>query len=76
MQILGAGAFALAAVHTVGSSGGECAVGIGIHVFFAQYRISQRPVIEVVEDAYSVRRSITPLQQNLELPILQEVLLA
>ena len=33
-----------------------------------QYRISQRPVIEVVEDAYSVRRSVTPLQQNLELP--------
>lgn len=33
-----------------------------------QYRICHRPVIEVVKDAYSVRRSVTPVQQDLELP--------
>lgn len=33
-----------------------------------QYRICHRPTIEVVSDAYSVRRSVTPLLENLELP--------
>lgn len=33
-----------------------------------QYRICHRPVIEIVEDAYSVRRTVTPVLQALELP--------
>lgn len=33
-----------------------------------QYRISHRPVVEVVEDAYSLRRSVTPIRQDLGLP--------
>lgn len=33
-----------------------------------QYRVCHRPVIEVVKDAYSVRRSVTPLQQDLVIP--------
>lgn len=33
-----------------------------------QYRISHRPVIQVVEDAYSPRRSVQPMMQELELP--------
>lgn len=33
-----------------------------------QYRICGRPVIEVVEDAYSTRRTVTPIRQELELP--------
>jgi len=33
-----------------------------------QYCISHRPVVEVVEDAYSPRRSVTPVVQALELP--------
>lgn len=33
-----------------------------------QYRICHRPVIEVVKDAYSVGRSVTPVLQDLELP--------
>ena len=33
-----------------------------------QYRICHRHMVDVVEDAYSVRRSVVPIQQNLELP--------
>ena len=33
-----------------------------------QYRISHRPVVQVVEDAYSPRRSVTPVRRDLELP--------
>ena len=33
-----------------------------------QYRICQRLVVEVVQDAYSVKRSVTPILENLELP--------
>ena len=33
-----------------------------------QYRITHRPEIQVVEDAYSPRRSVTPSIQDLELP--------
>lgn len=33
-----------------------------------QYRICHRRLVEVVEDAYSVRRSVIPVQQELELP--------
>lgn len=33
-----------------------------------QYRISHRPMVEVVEDAYSPRRSVTPVRQDLQLP--------
>lgn len=33
-----------------------------------QYRISHRPVVEVVEDAYSNRRTVKPVLDNLELP--------
>ena len=40
LQILGAGAFALTAVHAVGSSGGECAVSGCIHLFTAQLGVS------------------------------------
>jgi len=33
-----------------------------------QYRISHRLPIEVIEDAYSARRSVTPVHRDLELP--------
>ena len=33
-----------------------------------QYRICHRPVVQVVEDAYSPRRSVQPIRQDLELP--------
>lgn len=33
-----------------------------------QYRIDHRPVVEVVEDAYSILRSVTPVYQDLQLP--------
>ena len=33
-----------------------------------QYCISHRPVVEVVEDAYSVRRTVNPIRQDLEIP--------
>ena len=36
--------------------------------FVCQYRITHRPMIEVVEDAYSPRRSVTTVLQELELP--------
>lgn len=42
-----------------------------IHVkagLVCQYRICNQIVIEVVEDAYSVRREVTPVLQDLELP--------
>lgn len=38
-----------------------------------QFRVSHRPLIQVVEDAYSPRRGITPVREELELPgILEE----
>ena len=41
MQILGAGVFALAAVHAVLAGGGEGAVGGGVHFFPAQFGVLQ-----------------------------------
>ena len=43
----------------------------GLHLkagLLCQYRISHRPLVQVVEDAYSPRRSVVPAQQELELP--------
>lgn len=41
------------------------AVKIGL---VCQYRISHRPVVEVTEDAYSTRRKVDPMRQELQLP--------
>lgn len=37
-----------------------------------QYRISHRPQVQVVEDAYSPRRKVEPLWEDLKLPGIQE----
>ena len=41
------------------------AVKIGL---VCQYRICHRPVVEITEDAYAIRRKLDPMQQQLQLP--------
>ena len=47
------------------SDGNTLSVKAGL---VCQYRISHRPLVQVVEDAYSPRRSVDPIREDLKLP--------
>ena len=49
--------------------GQDLAVKIGL---VCQYRISHRPVVEITEDAYSIRRKVETMRQELQIPAVLE----